>query len=119
MAYVDGFVLAVPKKKLNAYKRLARIASKVWRDHGALDYRECVGDDLQTKFGLPFPKLAKLKTGETVVFAWISYKSRAHRNRVNAKVMKDKRITASCDPNNMPFDVKRMAYGGFNVIVAM
>jgi uncharacterized protein YbaA (DUF1428 family) len=119
MAYVDGFVLAVPKKKLNTYKRMARIASKVWREHGALDYRECVGDDLQTKFGLPFPKLAKLKSGETVVFAWISYKSRAHRDRVNAKVMKDKRITASCDPNNMPFDVKRMAYGGFKVIVAM
>ena len=119
MAYVDGCVLAVPKKKLSAYKRMARIASKVWRDHGALDYRECVGDDLQTKFGLPFPKLAKLKAGETVVFAWISYKSRAHRDRVNAKVMKDKRITASCDPNNMPFDVKRMAYGGFKVIVAM
>jgi uncharacterized protein YbaA (DUF1428 family) len=119
MAYVDGFVLAVPKKKLNTYKRMARIASKVWREHGALDYRECVGDDLQTKFGLPFPKLAKLKAGETVVFAWISYKSRAHRDRVNAKVMKDKRITASCDPNNMPFDVKRMAYGGFKVIVAM
>lgn len=118
MAYVDGFVLAVPKKKLNAYKRMARIASKVWREHGAVDYRECVGDDLQTKFGLPFPKLAKLKAGETVVFAWISYKSRAHRDRVNAKVMKDKRITASCDPNNMPFDMKRMAYGGFKVMVA-
>lgn len=119
MAYVDGFVLAVPKKKLNIYKRMARIASKVWRDHGALDYRECVGDDLQTKFGLPFPKLTKLKAGETVVFAWISYKSRAHRDRVMAKVMKDKRIAESCDPKNMPFDVKRMAYGGFKVIVAM
>jgi uncharacterized protein YbaA (DUF1428 family) len=119
MAYVDGFVLAVPKKKLNAYKRMAQIAARVWRDHGALDYRECVGDDLQAKFGLPFPKLAKLKAGETVVFAWISYKSRAHRDRVNAKVMKDKRITDSCDPKNMPFDLKRMAYGGFKVMVAM
>ena len=119
MAYVDGFVLTVPKKKMDAYKRLARLAARVWRDHGALDYKECVGDDLQSKFGLPFPKLAKTKPGETVVFSWIAYKSRAHRDRVNAKVMKDKRITASCDPNNMPFDVKRMAYGGFKVIVAM
>src|SRR5689334_11470321 len=84
MAYVDGFVLAVPKRKLSAYKRLARIASKVWREHGALDYRECVGDDLQSKVGLPFPKLAKLKANEAVVFAWISYKSRAHRDRVIA-----------------------------------
>jgi uncharacterized protein YbaA (DUF1428 family) len=119
MAYVDGFVLTVPKKKMGAYKRLARVAAHVWRDHGALDYKECVGDDLQSKFGLPFPKLAKTKPGETVVFSWIAYKSRAHRDRVNAKVMKDKRITGSCDPNNMPFDVKRMAYGGFKVIVAM
>ena len=119
MAYVDGFVLTVPKKKMDAYKRLARLAARVWRDYGALDYKECVGDDLQSKFGLPFPKLAKTKPGETVVFSWIAYKSRAHRDRVNAKVMKDKRITASCDPNNMPFDMKRMAYGGFKVIVAM
>jgi uncharacterized protein YbaA (DUF1428 family) len=119
MAYVDGFVLTVQKRKLGAYKRLARIAARVWRDHGALDYKECVGDDLQAKFGLPFPKLTKVKAGETVIFSWIAYKSRAHRDRVNAKVMKDKRITGSCDPNNMPFDVKRMAYGGFKVIVAM
>jgi uncharacterized protein YbaA (DUF1428 family) len=119
MAYVDGFVLTLPKKKLAAYKRLAKIAARVWRDHGALDYKECVGDDLQSKFGLPFPKLAKTKPGETVVFSWIAYKSRAHRDRVNAKVMKDERITGSCDPKNMPFDVKRMAYGGFKVIVAM
>lgn len=116
MAYVDGFVLAVPKKKLKDYMRMARTASRVWRDHGALDYRECVGDDLQVKFGLPFSKLAKAKNGETVVFAWISYKSRAHRDRVNAKVMKDKRMV--CDPKNMPFDPRRMAYGGFKVIVA-
>jgi uncharacterized protein YbaA (DUF1428 family) len=118
MAYVDGFVLAVPKKKLDAYRRMARKAARVWREHGALDYRECVGDDLQTKFGLPFSKLAKLKPGETVVFSWIAYKSRAQRDRVNAKVMKDKRIAGMCDPEDMPFDVKRMAYGGFRVIVA-
>jgi uncharacterized protein YbaA (DUF1428 family) len=119
MAYVDGFVLTVPKKKLGAYKRLARLAARVWRDHGALDYKECVGDDLQAKFGLPFPKLAKMKPGETVVFSWIAYKSRAHRDRVNAKVMKDKRLSGSMDPKKMPFDVKRMAYGGFKVIVTM
>jgi uncharacterized protein YbaA (DUF1428 family) len=119
MAYVDGFVLTVPKKKLGAYKRLARIAARVWRDHGALDYKECVGDDLQVKFGLPFSKLAKVKPGETVVFSWIAYKSRAHRDRVNAKVMKDKRLAGACDPKDMPFDLKRMAYGGFKVIVAM
>lgn len=118
MTYVDGFVLVVPNRKLNAYKRLARIASKVWRDHGALDYRECVGDDLQSHCGLPFAKLARLKRGETVVFAWISYKSRAHRDRVNAKVMKDRRIIESCDPKNPPFDMKRMSHGGFKVVVA-
>lgn len=119
MAYVDGFVLVVPKRKLDAYKRLAKVASRVWREHGALDYRECVGDDLQSRFGLPFPRLAKAKRGEAVIFSWISYKSRAHRDRVNAKVMKDERITGACDPKDMPFDVKRMAYGGFKVIVAM
>jgi uncharacterized protein YbaA (DUF1428 family) len=119
MAYVDGFVLTVPKRKLGAYKRLAKIAARVWRDHGARDYKECVGDDLQSKFGTPFPKLAKVKSGETVVFSWIAYRSRAHRDRVNAKVMKDKRITESCDPKTMPFDPKRMAYGGFKVMVAL
>ena len=117
MAYVDGFVLAVPKKRLKDYRRMAQVAAKVWRDHGALDYRECVGEDMKTKCGLPFPKLAKLKSGETVVFAWISYKSRAHRDRVNAKVMKDKRLEAMMDPKGMPFDGKRMIYGGFKTAV--
>ena len=116
MPYVDGFVLAVPKRKLEAYRRISRAAGKVWREHGALEYRECAGDDLKVKFGVPFPKLAKVKPGETVVFSWIVYKSRAARDRVNAKVMKDPRIAASMkDP--MPFDVKRMAYGGFRVFV--
>lgn len=118
MAYVDGFVLPVPKKKLSAYRQMARKASRVWIEHGALEYRECAGDDIQVKMGLPFSKLAKLKSGETAVFAWISYKSRAHRDRVNAKVMKDKRMSEMCDPNDIPFDFKRMAYGGFKVIVA-
>lgn len=116
MAYVDGFVLVVPTKKLPAYRRIASLASKVWREHGALDYYECVGDDLKTKMGIPFPKLAKARRGETVVFSWIVYKSRAHRDRVNAKVMKDPRL-ASMDPKTMPFDVNRMAYGGFKVLV--
>lgn len=117
MRYVDGFVLPVPKKKLAAYRRLARMASKIWREHGALEYRECVGDDLAVKMGVPFPKLAKVKPGETVVFAWIVYKSKAHRDRVNAKVMKDPRL-CNMDPKSMPFDCHRMAYGGFKIMVA-
>ena len=118
MAYVDGFVLAVPRRKLTAYQRISRAAGKVWREHGALEYRECVGDDLKIKMGVPFPRIAKVKAGEVVVFSWIVYKSRAARDRVNAQVMKDPRITkAMADP--MPFDVKRMSYGGFKVFVDM
>jgi uncharacterized protein YbaA (DUF1428 family) len=117
MSYVDGFLLPVPKKNLQAYRGMAEKAGKVWREHGALDYRECVGDDLKVKVGLPFPRQIKLKPGETVVFSWILYKSRAHRDRVNAKVMKDPRIAEMCDPKDMPFDVKRMAFGGFKVLV--
>ena len=116
MPYVDGFVLAVPRRKLAAYQRLSRAAGKVWCEHGALEYRECVGDDLKIKMGVPFPRLAKVKPGEVVVFSWIVYKSRAARDRVNAKVMKDPRITKTMvEP--MPFDVKRMSYGGFTVLV--
>ena len=118
MAYVDGFVLAVPRRKLEAYQRLSRAAGKVWREHGALEYRECVGDDLRIKMGMPFPRLARVKPGEVVVFSWIVYKSRAARDRVNAKVMKDPRITKTMT-EPMPFDVKRMSYGGFKVIVDM
>lgn len=116
MSYVDGFVLVVPKKKLPAYVKLARKAAIVWRDHGALDYRGCAGDDLKVKMGLPFPKLAKAKAGETVIFSWITYKSRAHRDKVNKKVMADKRLFDGM-PKEMPFDVKRMAYGGFKTLV--
>ena len=116
--YVDGFVLPVPKKNIPAYRRLAKIAAKVWMEHGALQYRECVGDDLAVKFGLPFPGIVKPKPGETIVFAWITFKSRAHRDRVNAKVMKDPRLTCGMDPKKMPFDCKRMSYGGFTVLVA-
>jgi uncharacterized protein YbaA (DUF1428 family) len=117
MPYVDGFVLPVPKKNLHAYRRIAQKAGKVWRDHGALDYKECVGDDLNVKFGVPFPRMLKPKPGETVVFSYIVFKSRAHRDRVNAKVMKDPRLAKMMDPKAMPFDVKRMVYGGFKTIV--
>ena len=115
--YVDGFVLPVPKKNLAAYRRMAQVASRVWLDHGALEYRECVGDDLGVPCGLPFPKGIRTKPGETVVFAYIVYRSRAHRDRVNARVMKDPRLQASCSPEKMPFDYKRMLYGGFKTIV--
>jgi uncharacterized protein YbaA (DUF1428 family) len=117
MRYIDGFVLSVPKKNVKAYVRLARKAGKIWREYGALEYRECVGDDLQVTMGLPFPRLAKLKPGETVVFSWIVYKSRSHRDRVNAKVMKDPRIKEMCDEKAMPFDIKRMSHGGFKMLV--
>ena len=117
MKYVDGFVLPVPKKNIAAYKRLAQKAAKLWREHGALEYCECVGDDLAVKAGKPFTKLAKVKSGETVVFAFISYKSRAHRDKVNAKVMSDPRIKDMCNPKDMPFDFARMCYGGFQVLV--
>jgi uncharacterized protein YbaA (DUF1428 family) len=117
MRYVDGFVLPVPKRHLEAYLRMARKAGKVWRDHGALEVRECVGDDLNVKMAVSFPRSLKLKGGETVVFSWIAFKSRAHRDRVNAKVMKDPRIAKMMEPNAMPFDHKRMLYGGFKVMV--
>src|SRR5262245_50115888 len=113
MRYVDGYVIPVPKKNLRAYMRIAKQAGALWREHGALEYRESAGDDLDMKWGVPFPKQLKLKTGETVVFAWIVYKSKAHRNSVNAKVMKDPRLAAMMDPKDAPFDMKRMVYGGF------
>jgi uncharacterized protein YbaA (DUF1428 family) len=115
--YVDGYVLPVPKKKVEAYRRMAQKAGKVWREHGAVEYRECVGDDLKVKMGAPFPRRIKAKPGETVVFSWIVFKSRADRDRVNARVMKDPRITGMMDEKEMPFDVKRMLYGGFKIIV--
>ena len=117
MAYVDGFVLAVPKKNLAAYAKMARTAGKVWKEHGALAFRECVGEDLQSQWGTPFPKLARTKPGETVFFSYIVFKSRAHRDRVNKKVMKDKRLNDMMQGKEMPFDAKRMAYGGFKVLV--
>jgi uncharacterized protein YbaA (DUF1428 family) len=115
--YVDGFVVPVPKRKVDAYRRIARKAGKIWREHGALEYRECVGDDVPTGKITSFPRSVKVKRGETVVFSWIVFKSRAHRDRVNAKVMKDPRLADMMDPKAMPFDTKRMIYGGFNVVV--
>jgi len=117
MQYVDGYVLPVPKKNLQIYRRMAQKAGKVWRDHGALEFRECAGDDLKVKMGVSFPRRIKAKRGETVFFSWIVFKSRAHRDRVNAKVMKDPRLAKMMDEGPMPFDVKRMVYGGFKVLV--
>lgn len=116
--YVDGFVLVVPKKRLPEYRVIARKAGKIWRDHGALDYVESVGDDLDQEMGIPFSKLTKLKAAETVVFSWILYKSRAHRDAVNKKVMKDPRLITMMGPDAMPFDHKRMSFGGFTVLVS-
>jgi uncharacterized protein YbaA (DUF1428 family) len=117
--YVDGFVLPLPKRAVPAYRRLAQKAAKIWREHGAIEYRECIGDDLDVKgvaASHTFPRLVKVKPGETVVFAWITFRSRAHRDRFNAKVMKDPRI-AAMSRKPMPFDMKRMTYGGFKVLV--
>jgi uncharacterized protein YbaA (DUF1428 family) len=113
--YVDGFVIPIPKKNLKAYQRMAQKAGKVWKDHGALEYFECVGDDLKNKWGAQFPKAVKCKPNETVVFSYIVFKSRAHRDKVNANVMKDPRLKGMGD--EMPFEIKRMVYGGFTTIV--
>ena len=117
MKYVDGYVLPVPKKNLPAYRRMAAKAGKVWRERGALEFRECVCEDLKTKKIKSFPNLVKPKPGETVVFSWIVFKSRAHRDAVNAKVMKDPRLAKMMDMKAIPFDSKRMAYGGFEIMV--
>ena len=114
--HVDGFVLVVPKKNIDSYRRMARMGGKIWREHGALEFRECVGDDLAVKMGVQFPRIMKKKPNETIIFSWITFKSRTHRDRVNAKVMKDPRLV-DMDPKSMPFDVKRMAYGGFKILV--
>ena len=115
--YVDGYVVPVPKKKLKAYQAMARVAAKVWKEYGALDYRECAADDVKPGKWTSFPQSVKLKAGETVVFAYVIFKSRAHRDKVNAKVMKDPRLNGMCDMNSMPFDPKRMFWGGFSTIV--
>ena len=117
MKYVDGYVVPVPKKKLKAYRAMAQKAAKVWREHGALQYKECVADDVKRGKWTSFPQSVKLKSNETVVFAYVVYKSRAHRDSVNKKVMSDPRLKDMCDPKNLPFDGKRMFWGGFKTIV--
>ncbi|HBP01455.1 MAG TPA: DUF1428 domain-containing protein [Candidatus Moranbacteria bacterium] len=118
--YVDGFVIAIPVKNLPTYQKMAKEAAKVWKKYGALEYFECVGEDLSPKTGgmkiLKFPQMVKAKRGETVVFSFVVYKSRAHRDSVNGKVMKDP-FMAKYENKPMPFDMKRMAYGGFKTIV--
>lgn len=117
MRYVDGFLIAVPEKNLKLYRSIAQKAGKIWKEHGALQYIEALGDDLEVKFGTSFQKTAKTKPGETVIFSFIVYKSRADRDRVNAKVMSDPRMKKMMETGPMPFDIKRMSYGGFKSIV--
>src|SRR5215831_13637225 len=119
MSYVDGFLVPVPKKKLAAYRRMAAKAGKIWREHGALEFRECIADDVKWGKRTSFPRSVKQKTGETVFFSYIVYKSRADRDRINAKVMKDKRLAKMMNPAAMPFDAKRMIWGGFKTVVAL
>src|SRR5919106_6947925 len=119
MPYVDGFVVPVPKENLPAYRRVAQKAGKIWKEHGALEFLECVADDVQPGKLTSFPQSVKLKPDETVVFSWIVFKSRAHRDRVNEKVMKDPRMADMMDPKAMPFDAKRMIFGGFKTIVEL
>ena len=115
--YVDGFVLPVPRRNAAAYRRMARLAGKVWKEHGALEYRECVADDVRPGKITSFPQSVKLKPGEAVWFSWIVYKSRKDRDRINALVMKDPRLAKMMNPKSMPFDGKRMIYGGFKFVV--
>ena len=117
MAYVDGFVVPVPRKNRQSYLRMARKAGKIWREHGALEYRESVADDVKWGKRTSFPRSVKLKGSEVVWFSWIVYSSRRDRDRVLAKVMKDKRLAPMMDPKRMPFDARRMIYGGFKVMV--
>src|ERR1700694_2356896 len=115
--YVDGFIVPVPTRKLAAYRAMAKRAGKVWREHGALEYRECVAEDVKVGKRTSFPRSVKRKPGETVIFSWITYRSRAQRDRVNAKVMADKRLAGMMDTKSLPFDAKRMIYGGFESLV--
>ena len=117
MSYVDGFLVPVPKKKLADYRRMAAKAGKIWREHGALEFRECIADDVKWGKRTSFPRSVKQKSGETVFFSYIVYKSRADRDRINAKVMKDKRLAKMMDPKAMPFDARRMIWGGFKTVV--
>jgi uncharacterized protein YbaA (DUF1428 family) len=117
MPYVDGFIVPLPKKNMKAYRAMAKKAGKIWREHGALDYKECIADDVKPGRWTPFPRSVKMKKNETVVFSYVVYKSRADRDRCVAKVVKDKRLATMMDPKKMPFDGKRMVYGAFKVFV--
>jgi len=117
--YVDGFVVPVPLDHLDAYRKMARKAGRIWIEHGALEVRECVADDVQPGKLTSFPQSVKLKPGETVVFAWIAFRSRRDRDRINERVMKDPRLAAMMDPKAMPFDAKRMFWGGFKALVEL
>lgn len=117
MSYVDGYVLPLPKKNIKAYQKIAKQTGKIWIEHGALDYKESIGEDLKVKGMVSFATVCKAKPSETVVFAYVVFKSRKHRDSVNAKVMNDPRLHKICDTKNVPFDVKKMIYGGFNIIV--
>jgi len=117
MAYVDGFVVPVPTRRLGDYRRLAKLAGRIWRDHGALEFRECVADDVKVGKRTSFPRSVKLKRGETVILSYIVYKSRKHRDQVNAKVMNDPRFAKMANPKEMPFDGKRLIFGGFKVLL--
>ena len=119
MSYVDGFVLPVPVKNLDEYRRIAQLAGEIWKEHGALQYIECVADDVKSGVHTSFPQSVKLEEGETVVFSWIVYTSREDRDRINALVMKDSRLTHMMGPDSMPFDGKRMIYGGFEMMVEL
>ena len=116
--YVDGFVLLIPKKKIDAYKKLAAKAGKIWMEYGALSYNECVADDMKTQMGISFPKLTQAKSSEVIVFSWIVYKSKKQRDSINKKVMADPRL-ADMDPSTMPFDCEKMSYGGFTKLVSL
>src|SRR5205809_4076156 len=117
MSYVDGFLVPVPKKKLADYRRMAAKAGKIWREHGALEFRECIADDVKWGKRTSFPRSVKQKSGETVFFSYIVYKSRAARDRINAKVMKDPRLADMMDIKSLPFDAKRMIFGGFKLLL--
>jgi len=119
MTYVDGMIIPVPKKKLSAYRAMSKKFGRVCREHGALEYRECVADDVKVGKRTSFPRSVKLKPGETVVFAWVVYKSRAQRDTATVKIMKDKRLATMMNPKSMPFDGKRMIFGGFKTFVSL
>ena len=119
MHYVDGFVLAVPQARLAEYRRMARLGAKVWKEHGALDYVECVADDVKPGKHTSFPQAVKLKEGEVVVFSWIVYRNRRDRDRINKLVMADPRLAEFMDPKKLPFDGKRMFWGGFKQMVVL